>query len=1386
MWSRRKADKVPAEQQAWEQTVQNSYVGGDLHQTVNVAAAPEALRPDVFLEQVRELAPQRLDAREAELAELAAFCFGNEGYVWWVAEAWSGKTALLAWFVLHPPDGVDVLHFFVRGGESYWSDSTAFTTWLHAQLTTYLDVSPSDTKDPRQLHAECGPLLRQALSRAETAGRRLLLVVDGIDEDQSRNRAEPLPSVLSLLPREPALRVVLAGRPQYDLPTDVTGHPVLSCQRRLLDGSARAASLHREARLELDTLLRSGGQIAKDILGFAVASEGAVSTAEVAELTNTWEHDIRETIVNGGGRALRVTTFPDGGDGFVFTHETLREQAQAFLGEAMLNAYRERVDAWASQYQEAHWPDSTPFFLVHRYSKLLADTGDLAALTDLVLDPARHALMRRKIGGDGTALTNIITAQLEWSRQRDPDLASAVRLARTRWELTRPNLHMPRHLPAVWAMLGAPERAVALVDAVPDGAQRTITQRLLVDALIRAGEYAAASTETGAMDDGKERMAAQEQLVDALLRANEYWAAAEEAYTMEEPRRRAAALLSVATAILRAGDADTAEGMIAVALDDCGEEGGTEAFAHYARLRGPEYARAIEHLSLRDGALCLIVEEYADQGQVTEAADLANEVRDELLHAYANLLVAAAGEGSLDQNMHLRLMELIEAVPDLRDLVLGMMSCCFALEYNYRQVWYTVSLMKDPVQGCLPVIDRYVKRGALDQAEGLAKAMAETQHSATPVAHLSMLLVSAGEVDRALRLPDALTDTDARVSELARIGAHLVVAGDSRGLTAITKAEHLAATVGSSAYIGLAILVARTGDLTATTRYLRIIAGSDQPEMRSGQDDLISVAAAVARGCHEDATMRAIDMLDDPVQQTHIAVILGQTAVAQERPETARRAALFAARQRLTNTELDLDDPDFDPTDVDPDQLMEAGDLLAQAAWVLAAAGFASEAAQVATRAEMVSREATSTDREDLDAAILAISYAELGDFTHAQELAQSISDDWERPKVLRSVAVVAAEQGEADTAIRLAKMQDDDWRISNALQEVTVALATAGHLAPASRAANLIADPEERAGALALVADAYLTAGDTDGADLLIASATELIAPGENVGIAETAASLAATAIRAAHPDRVAPLELRLSTPWQHGVFHAELAAHVGADHAHTAEGIASALANPRHRSVIYSRLATAWAAMGDAAMVIQMIAALRSATAAAFQAGGAPIWAEDAIQIGIDALVRVGLPDQAEQLLTAFAAARRRTLLDTPLQARFAECLANAGHYEDAIRIADSLASDSSSSPPWNELIPRGPVDHRDAALTSVITIMALAGGSLDRAVAATDMIHSPFDRAAAMAQIARALTRRGRPVRARQLLTSALALGDWTVSINALVEMAPDLLRSVLAKT
>jgi hypothetical protein len=132
-----------------------------------------------YLEQVREIAPTRgLIGREAELAELTAFCAGDEPYVWWRAGPWAGKTALMSTFVLNPPAGVEVVSFFITARLAAQADSNAFTDALLDQLSVVVGNVPTPlTPTARDAHRR--ELLRAAVDKTAATGRRLVLVVRG-------------------------------------------------------------------------------------------------------------------------------------------------------------------------------------------------------------------------------------------------------------------------------------------------------------------------------------------------------------------------------------------------------------------------------------------------------------------------------------------------------------------------------------------------------------------------------------------------------------------------------------------------------------------------------------------------------------------------------------------------------------------------------------------------------------------------------------------------------------------------------------------------------------------------------------------------------------------------------------------------------------------------------------------------------------------------------------------------------------------------------------------------------------------------------------------------------------------------------------------------------
>ena len=152
--------------------------------------APQITGPTVYLEQVRRIAPPSLKDRDAELAELARFCLDPDGasYAWWRAGPWAGKSALLSTFVLRPSADVRktvrFVSFFITSRLAAQDTREAFTQVLLEQLTAMLGQSLPAVLPEATREAYLLGLLSQAAAACRDAGGRLVLVVDGLDEDR--------------------------------------------------------------------------------------------------------------------------------------------------------------------------------------------------------------------------------------------------------------------------------------------------------------------------------------------------------------------------------------------------------------------------------------------------------------------------------------------------------------------------------------------------------------------------------------------------------------------------------------------------------------------------------------------------------------------------------------------------------------------------------------------------------------------------------------------------------------------------------------------------------------------------------------------------------------------------------------------------------------------------------------------------------------------------------------------------------------------------------------------------------------------------------------------------------------------------------------------------
>ncbi|MGN2638606.1 hypothetical protein ACTD5D_21005 [Nocardia takedensis] len=425
--------------------------------------------------QVREfMAPkQRLREREAELAMLTEFCRRDDSYLWIQGQPWAGKSALLATFTLDPPPDARVISFFVTGRLAAQSEHTAFTAAVLDQLAVLLpDHRARIEAAVINRDGLRNELLAIAARREAGNQRRLVLVVDGLDEDTGT------PSIAGLLPTLPDenLRIVVSSRHGPDLLIP-HGHPLATAPRYSLKESEFAGGIRDQAIVELDILL-DGPEQHKVLLALITASRGLTSS-ELEDLTEMAPFEIDKLLRGVAGRSFRAVATSADPDSdydadpiYVLAHTTLRDIAEKRLGVRLLRASVDRLHAWAEKYRTARWPAETPDFLLHRYFKVLDQQNDLQRVVELSLDETRHDRMRARYWHDWIALSEIRTVQQHIADQSDPDLLSTARLARYRDQLLDRNENVPPSLPALWARLGQSDRGEALARSISDPQQR--------------------------------------------------------------------------------------------------------------------------------------------------------------------------------------------------------------------------------------------------------------------------------------------------------------------------------------------------------------------------------------------------------------------------------------------------------------------------------------------------------------------------------------------------------------------------------------------------------------------------------------------------------------------------------------------------------------------------------------------------------------------------------------------------------------------------------------------------------------------------------------------------------------------------------------------------
>lgn len=1063
------------------------------------------------MQQVRRIAPPALMGREAELE---AFCLEEHRgpYVWWQAGPWAGKSALMSDFVLRPPAQVEgrrfwLVSFFITARLAAQDTREAFTTVLTEQLCALLRTDLPLVADESTRDATFLDLLEQAADACRQAGGRLVLVVDGLDEDRGVTTGPAAHSIAGLLPGDPpaGMRIIVAGRPNPPIPDDVPDwHPLRDPGIvRLLGQSPHAQNLERLGQRELKRLL-TATPVEQDLLGLLTASRGGLSGKDLRDLTGAPLMRVEHVLHTVAGRAFEGRVPSLGGDGkmvYLLGHEELYNAARHYLDDRLAE-YRDRLHHWADGYRapgdgRPPWPAHTPPYLLTGYPRMLADEGDVDRLVALATDRVRHNRMLSISGGDTAALTEITASQDLLLRRTEPDLSSMARLSHHRGWIESRNDAIPAVLPAAWAALGRRRRAEALAYAISDPGRRTHALAALAGALANAADTERARrlvrrAETDALGLTAVREQAQElaYVAEVMASIGDHERAEQVAGSITHPDLRAQALAALAAAAAAEDRqhterlADRAE-KTARSITDPNERALSLADLARTLARLGEHRRAHALIDEAEPAAASLSDAYDRALTLVSlahaAADAGNSERSVVLAGHAGQAARSITDPTRRCRALVHLIAVATAAGELK-----------AVDDLADESEEAIEAVTDPNDRAWPLAylaEALADAGDLQRAAGTIRAIANPSVQAWALTALSEATAAAGERSQAEDIARAIAHPYHQAWALAQLAERAVKAGEDRHARELAdRAEQIARSITQPAHwvAALAMLVKGLSDAGDRPRAAQL---ADQAESAGARIEdpgertmALCYLIEAAAGLDVDRTGELADRAEQAARSVsssaHAQWLLTQLAKALTAVHRHRRAE--GALRNMT----------------DPEQRALA---LAELAETAAAAGASEQAAELGARAEQAMGTLTNPAVRVWSLALLVKTFAAMGAHEHTAVLADDversvsdIADPVKHVQGLGEAAVAVAYTGDHERAEALAGAVTDPFERARILARLTEAMAHAGALDHADAIARIISHPDQRERALAHLVRAVARAGDLARAESIARTITD------------------------------------------------------------------------------------------------------------------------------------------------------------------------------------------------------------------------------------------------------------------------------------------------------
>lgn len=508
---------------------------------------------------------QGLRAREADLEALVGR-MTKEPWTCVVAEAFAGKTALLATLVTAPIREIAVASCFIRRREGLASTDYVLDT-LTGQLAafTWGEVYTPLAHGKAELFQR---LLEQAATACRRRGDRLAVVIDGLDEYDPQ-ASVPLRAWLpSTLPE--GVSLIVSTRPGR-VPD---GHPLDSHHVDLREyvGSSEAWAAARD---EIELALAAPEAVIRAAATYVTATEGGVTEQELAALCGVSGVSVSGPEIAGLVDHVFDRTLARAGqhDAVVFTHAAYRDAFAELLGSARVRSAREDVDRWVDPMRMSGWGDTATSYALRPYGRQLRarldeamEAADAATVEEVarqlastVSSPGRWLALCRKEGTPAAGDAEVVEAvqailQAAEAGLLDPgdSRLRAARVALGRGLVRGRVTYVAEAVAHLWASEGQLAHAGELASAVlePDGRAHALAE--VAGGAARAGndaatvEVAASVALEAARRAGPYQERVQLHVVEALHQARAFAAAAEAAGFVEQAEQRALALARIA------------------------------------------------------------------------------------------------------------------------------------------------------------------------------------------------------------------------------------------------------------------------------------------------------------------------------------------------------------------------------------------------------------------------------------------------------------------------------------------------------------------------------------------------------------------------------------------------------------------------------------------------------------------------------------------------------------------------------------------------------------------------------------------------------------------------------------------------------------------------